>query len=447
MASGTTDESGIKVTLDESEVPKYYYNILPDLPRRLDPPLNPANNEPAPPIAFETFFTKEAVRQEFSNERRIAIPEQVREAYIRSGRPTPLYRAKRLEEHLNTPAKIYYKREDMNPCGSHKPNTAIPQAYYAMKEGVEAFATETGAGQWGTALSYATMLFGLKCKVFMVRCSYDQKPYRKTMMRMFGGEVYASPSRETEFGRKMLASDPSNPGSLGIAISEAIETAMKGKNAKYSLGSVLNHVMLHQTVIGEEVLAQFKKIGETPDMMIACVGGGSNFAGFSFPAIREKLKGGSNGAFRQTEFIAVEPETVPSITKGQYRYDFGDTAGTTPLLKMHTLGNAYKAPSIYAGGLRYHGMAPIVSNLAADGIITARTVGEAAVFDAADMFAKTEGIIPAPESSHAIRVAIDEALKCKQSGEEKVIAFNLSGHGLLDLGGYEAYLDGKLGKK
>lgn len=440
MVSASKEEyMGVKVMLGEDELPKYYYNIKPDLPGKLAPPLDPRDNSPAPQQAFEMFFTREGSRQEFSSEPRIAIPEEVREAYYRFGRPTPLYRAKRLEAYLKTPAKIYFKREDLNPCGSHKPNTAIPQAYYGMKQGLEAFTTETGAGQWGTALAYATMLFGLKCIVFMVGSSYAQKPYRKTMMHMFGADVHASPSNKTEFGRSILAKDPENPGSLGIAISEAIETRMKMENARYSLGSVLNHVLMHQTVIGQETMLQFEKIGETPDQLIACVGGGSNFAGFTFPFIGEKLKG--KGKFAETEFIAVEPEVVPSLTKGEFRYDFGDTAGTTPLLKMHTLGKDNMPPSIYAGGLRYHGMAPLVSHLAAENVIQARAVTEPEVFEAASIFSKTEGIIPAPESAHAIKVAFDEALACRRSGESKVIAFNLSGHGLLDLGGYEDYLE------
>ncbi|VVC72242.1 Tryptophan synthase beta chain 2 [uncultured archaeon] len=447
MVSGNKGDEeeymGVKVMLGEDELPKYYYNIRPDLPGNFAPPLDPRDNSPAPQQAFEMFFTKEGSRQEFSSEPKIAIPEEVREAYYRFGRPTPLYRAKRLEAYLKTPAKIYFKREDLNPCGSHKPNTAIPQAYYGMKEGLEAFTTETGAGQWGTALSYATMLFGMKCIVFMVKSSFDQKPYRKVMMNMFGAEVHASPSTKTEFGRALLAKDPDNGGTLGVAISEAIETRMKMDKTRYSLGSVLNHVLLHQTVIGQETIAQFEKIGETPDQLIACVGGGSNFAGFTFPFIGQKLKG---KAYKDTEFIAVEPEVVPSLTKGEFRYDFGDTAGTTPLLKMHTLGKDNMVPSIYAGGLRYHGMAPLVSHLASENVIRALAVGERSVFEAAKIFSQTEGIIPAPESSHAIRVAIDEALKCRKTGESKVIAFNLSGHGLLDLGGYEDFMDGKLGR-
>jgi tryptophan synthase beta chain len=438
MPSGNDGKqfAGVKVTLSEEELPRNYYNIRADLPGKLAPALDPRDSSPAPQQAFEMFFTKEGSRQEFSEERFIPIPEEVREAYYRFGRPTPLCRAKRLERHLKTPARIYFKREDLNPCGSHKPNTAIPQAYYGMKQGLEAFTTETGAGQWGTALSYACMMFGMKCIVYMVKSSFEQKPYRKVMMNMFGAQVHASPSANTEFGRALLAKDPQNGGTLGIAISEAIETAMGMENTKYSLGSVLNHVLLHQTVIGQEAKLQFEKIGESPDTLIACVGGGSNFAGFAFPFMRDKLAGKLDA-----EFIAVEPETVPSLTKGEFRYDFGDTAGTTPLLKMHTLGKDNMPPAIYAGGLRYHGMAPLVSHLADAGAISARAAGERPVFEAAELFARTEGIIPAPESSHAIRVAIDEALACKKTGEAKVIAFNLSGHGLLDLGGYEAHME------
>jgi tryptophan synthase beta chain len=424
----------VKVTLEQDELPRHYYNILPDLPRKMDPPLGP-DGKPVPPQAFEGLFTKEAVRLEFSDKRRIEIPEEVIEAYLRLGRPTPLYRAARLEKYLKTPARIYFKREDMNPCGSHKPNTAIPQAYYAMREGVKALSTETGAGQWGTALSYACMLFGLDCRVFMVKASYEQKPYRRTMMKMFGAKVFSSPSDETEFGKKVQREDPGSTGSLGIAISEAIESAVKAQNTKYSLGSVLNHVLTHQSVIGQEAMAQFRKIDETPDVMMGCVGGGSNFAGFTYPFIGERLKGKN-----ETEFVAVEPADVPSITKGEYRYDHGDTAGMTPLMKMYTLGHCFKPSPIHAGGLRYHGMAPSVSLLVDEGIVRGKAYAEAPVFDAAYIFAKTEGIIPAPESSHAIRAAIDEALACRKSGEKKVIAFNLSGHGLLDMEGFEKRL-------
>ncbi|OPY28365.1 MAG: Tryptophan synthase beta chain 1 [Methanocella sp. PtaU1.Bin125] len=426
----------IKVTLDVDEVPRKWYNILPDLPEKLPPALHPATREPVTPADWEPLFPKGLIRQEYSEERYIDIPEEVREALIAIGRPTPLHRARRLEKHLGTPARIYFKREDMSPAGSHKPNTAIAQAYFNYKEGVEHLTTETGAGQWGSALSAACALFGLKCTVFMVRSSYDSKPYRKYVMKMYGADVSASPSIKTKFGQQTLATDPTCGGSLGIAISEAIETAVSNKNAKYSLGSVLNHVMLHQTVIGEEVMAQMKKIDEKPDVMIGCVGGGSNFAGFTFPAIYEKKKGNLD-----TRFIAVEPESVPSMTgvacgKARYEYDFGDTAGMTPLLKMCTLGHDFMPQAIHAGGLRYHAMAPTVSLLHQAGSIECEAVGQDATFKAGQMFARTEGIIPAPESSHAICSAINHALAAKKTGEKKVIVFNLSGHGLLDLQNY-----------
>ncbi|MFH1443670.1 MAG: TrpB-like pyridoxal phosphate-dependent enzyme, partial [Candidatus Micrarchaeota archaeon] len=336
-------------------------------------------------------------------------------------------------------ARIYYKREDVNPCGSHKPNTAIAQAYYSMKEGVEALATETGAGQWGTALAYATMMFGLKCKVFMVRVSYDQKPHRKTLMNLYGAEVTPSPSKLTNAGRKFLSQDPDHPGSLGIAISEAIETTVTSRNTKYSLGSVLNHVLMHQTIIGQELMLQMQLLDESPDVLLGCVGGGSNFGGFAFPYMEQKIKGKLDA-----RFIAVEPTATPSLTKGKYEYDFGDTAGMTPLLKMHTLGHEFIPPKIHAGGLRYHGMAPLVSALKDADLIEAKAVEQKAVFEAAQIFSSTEGIVPAPESSHAIRVAIDEALEAKRNSERKTIVFNLSGHGLLDLNGYEQYLQGKI---
>jgi len=381
------------------------------------------------------------VRQETSAARYIDIPEPVREALLRLGRPTPLVRAKRLENFLGTPARIYFKNESLNPCGSHKPNTAIAQAYYNAREGTETLVTETGAGQWGTALSYASMLFGLKCKVFMVRVSFNQKPYRKVAINAYGAEVVASPSNETAFGRKVLAENPAHPGSLGIAISEAIEsvvTTPDGK-AKYALGSVLNHVMLHQTVIGQETKAQFEKLGIEPDALVGCVGGGSNFAGFVFPFAGEVLNGK-----RECDFVAVEPKSCPSVTQGKYDYDFGDTAGLTPLLKMYTLGHAFVPSPIHAGGLRYHGMAPLVSALAKEGVVRALAFEQKEVFEAGMIFARTEGIIPAPETCHAIKAVIDMAAECKKKGEERVIAFNLSGHGLLDLQGYDDFMEGKI---
>jgi tryptophan synthase beta chain len=431
----------VKILLTENDVPREYYNIVPDLKTPLAPPLHPGTKEPVPQEAFLPLFPKEIVRQEYSKERFIPIPEEVRDALLRLGRPAPLYRASRLESYLKTPAKIYFKHEGTNPCGSHKPNTAIAQAYYNMKEGVETLYTETGAGQWGTALSYSTMLFGLKCEVFMVKVSFEQKPYRKVMIEAYGAKVHASPSQHTAYGKKVLAAKPDHTGSLGIAISEAIEkvvTDPSGKS-KYSLGSVLNHVMLHQSIIGQETRAQLALADETPDYVIGCIGGGSNFAGISFPLIYDKLKGKNNA-----QFIAVEPESCPSTTKGKFEYDFGDTAGMTPLMKMYTLGKDYVPPAIHAGGLRYHGMAPTVSALVADGTIKPIAYAQKEVFDAGVLFARTEGIIPAPESSHAIKGAIDTALECKKRNEEKTIVFNLSGHGLLDLGGYQRYFEGKL---
>ncbi len=430
---------GEKILLDEDDVPRHYYNILPDLPVQLPLPLNPQTREPIGPQALEAIFPKEVIRQEVSTERFIAIPEEIREALLRMGRPSPLFRARRLEKKLKTPAKIYFKHEGLNPCGSHKPNTAIAQAYYNAKEGVETLATETGAGQWGTALAYASMLFGLKCRVFMVSSSYNQKPYRKVMMESYGAEVFPSPSRQTKFGRKILSSDSAHLGSLGIAISEAIETVVSTENAKYSLGSVLNHVLLHQTVIGLETQKQLEIAGEKADVLIGCVGGGSNFGGFILPFVREKISGKNDA-----EFIAVEPTACPSLTRGKYDYDFGDTAGMTPLLKMYSLGKDFIPSPIHAGGLRYHGMSPIISLLAEQKLVRAKAYDQKPVFEGALMFANTEGIIPAPESAHAIKAAIDEALECRKKNEAKTIVFNLSGHGLLDLDGYQKFLEGKL---
>jgi tryptophan synthase beta chain len=384
--------------------------------------------KPVAPEDLMRIFTKEAVRLEMCMDERVQIPDEVREAYLRLGRPTPLYRARRLENYLKTKARIYYKREDLNPCGSHKPNTAVAQTYYAAKEGIEKLTTETGAGQWGTALSYACMLFGLECEVFMTRSSYDSKPYRRTLMQLFGGRVHPSPSDITESGRKFL-NVPNHPGSLGIAISEAIESTLKSDNARYSLGSVLNHVLLHQTVIGEETMLQFKQIDATPDLMIGCIGGGSNFSGFCYPFVRDKLQGKI-----ETEFLAVEPTAVPSTTKGQYRYDYGDTAEMTPLIEMYTLGHKFIPPPIHAAGLRYHGKAPSLSLLIREGVVSSVAYGQDEVFEAARIFTRTEGIVPAPETAHAIKAVIDEARKCS---EERIIAFNFSGHGLLDLGSYE----------
>ncbi|MDD5336992.1 MAG: TrpB-like pyridoxal phosphate-dependent enzyme [Candidatus ainarchaeum sp.] len=431
----------VKITLEEDEVPRNFQNILPDLPKPLEPPLNPATNKPVGPSDLEAIFPKEVIRQEVSQERFIPIPEEVREALLVLGRPTPLFRARRLEKALKTPAKIYFKHEGLNPCGSHKPNTAVAQAYYNMKEGVEKLATETGAGQWGTALSYATMLFGLGCEVFMVKSSFAQKPYRKIMMETYGAKVHASPSEITSYGKKVLKEKPNHPGTLGVAISEAIETVVTDKKGKtkYSLGSVLNHVLLHQSVIGQEVRAQLAKADEQADYVIGCIGGGSNFGGIALPLIYDKLKGKNN-----TEFIAVEPIACPSTTKGEYKYDFGDSAGMTPLMKMYTLGKDFIPDPLHAGGLRYHGMAPIISLLVNEKMVKPVAYKQKEVFEAAMVFARSEGIIAAPESSHAIKAAIDKALECRKKNEEKTIVFNLSGHGLLDLGGYADYLAGKI---
>lgn len=429
----------IRTTLTAEEMPRKWYNILPDLPEPLAPPLNPATKQPISPSDLEVVFPKALIAQEMSSANYIDIPEEVLQAYMIANRPSPLQRAERLEKMLKTPAKIYFKREDLSPAGSHKTNTSFAQAYYNMKEGVENLATETGAGQWGTALSLACNYFGLGCEVFMVRASYDQKPYRREMMRVYGAKVHPSPSDLTEFGRKMLAKDPKHPGSLGIAISEAMDVAVRNGHTKYSLGSVLNHVMLHQTIIGEETMLQFKKLDEQPDYLVGCVGGGSNFAGFTFPFIGEKKKKKT-----KTEFIAVEPTVVPSLTAGKYEYDFGDTAGMTPLLLMYTLGHDFVPSPIHAGGLRYHGAAPTVSQLVKHKVVKPVAYLQKEVFDAAMMFARAEGIIPAPETSHAIKAVIDLALEAKKKNEKKIIAMNFSGHGLLDLGGYQQYLDGKM---
>ena len=429
----------IRTNLTTEEMPRKWYNILPDLPEPLAPPLNPGTKKPISPTDLEALFPKALIAQEMATDHYIDIPEEVLQAYMLATRPSPLQRAERFEKALNTPAKIYFKREDLSPAGSHKTNTSLAQAYYNMKEGVKNLTTETGAGQWGTALSLACNYFGLGCKVFMVRASYDQKPYRREMMRVYGAEVNPSPSPLTEFGKKILAQDPKHPGSLGIAISEAMEMALKGEKTHYSLGSVLNHVMLHQTIIGQEALLQFQKLDEKPDCLIGCVGGGSNFAGFTFPFIGEKLRKKNNA-----QFIAVEPTVVPSLTAGKYEYDFGDTAGMTPLLLMYTLGHEFVPSPIHAGGLRYHGAAPTVSNLVKNKVVKAVAYQQKEVFDAAVLFAKSEGIIPAPETAHAIRAVVDQALEAKRKNEKKIIAFNFSGHGLLDLGGYQSYLDGKM---
>jgi len=423
-----------KIVLDEGDIPKSWYNILSDLPEPLPPPLHPAAKEPISPDDLAPLFPRELIMQEVSQERWIRIPEEVRDVY-KTYRPTPLIRATRLEEYLKTPARIYYKYEGVSPPGSHKPNTAIPQAFYNMKEGVERLTTETGAGQWGSALCYATALFGMKCTVYMVRVSYNQKPYRRILMETWGGEVIPSPSNRTESGKKVLEADPDSPGSLGIAISEAVEDAAKNEDTKYSLGSVLNHVLLHQTVIGLEAMKQMEIAEDEPDIVVGCVGGGSNFAGLAYPFI---------GLGKDVKAIAVEPVACPTLTAGRYEYDFGDNAGLTPLLKMYTLGHDFVPPPIHAGGLRYHGDAPSLCLLYKHGLIEARAVKQVPTFDAGMIFARTEGIVPAPESNHAIRVVIDEALKAKENNEEKVILFNLSGHGYFDLAAYDDYLNDRL---
>jgi tryptophan synthase beta chain len=427
-----------RVLLPEAELPTHYVNIAADLPTPLPPPLHPATREPIGPEMLAPLFPMELIRQEVSAEPLVEIPEEVREAY-RIYRPTPLHRAVGLEKALDTPARIYFKNEGVSPAGSHKPNTAIAQAFYNRAEGVTRLVTETGAGQWGSALAFAGSLFGIETKVFMVRISYEQKPYRRSFIGSFGATVVASPSSETNAGRAVLAEDPDSTGSLGIAISEAIEEAAGRDDTKYSLGSVLNHVLLHQTVIGQEAMAQMAMAGDEPDVVIGCAGGGSNFAGIAFPFLRERL-----GGRRTTRFVAVEPASCPSLTQGEYRYDFGDTAGMTPLLKMHTLGNDFRPAPIHAGGLRYHGMAPLISHLYEGGFLEAKAYPQTACFDAALQFARGEGLIPAPESSHAIRAAIDEALDAREAGQERVILFNLSGHGLFDMAAYDAYLAGSL---
>ncbi len=429
---------GTKIILPESELPTHWYNIVPDLPVPPPPVLHPGTHQPVGPDDLAPLFPMDLILQEVSQERFVEIPEEVREVY-RLWRPSPLYRANNLEKLIGGPARIYYKYEGVSPAGSHKPNTAVAQAYYNAKAGVKKLSTETGAGQWGSALSFACALFGLECEVYMVRASYDQKPYRRAMIEAWGGSVYPSPSDRTNAGRQILSSDPETPGSLGIAISEAVEVAATNDDTKYSLGSVLNHVLMHQTVIGEEALKQMAMVGETPDVVIGCAGGGSNFSGLSFPFVREKLAGNMDPVIR-----AVEPAAAPSLTRGSYQFDFGDTVGMTPLVKMHTLGNGFKPAPIHAGGLRYHGMAPMVSHLYELGFIEARAYAQNTCFEAALQFARTEGIIPAPESSHAIRAAIDEALEAREASEPQVILFNLSGHGYFDMAAYDAYLAGDL---
>jgi tryptophan synthase beta chain len=424
--------------LDEDKIPRAWYNIAADLPVPQAPPLHPGTHQPLGPADLAPLFPMALIMQEVSTEREIEIPEPVRALY-KQYRPSPLVRALRLEKALDTPAHIYYKNEGVSPAGSHKPNTAIPQAFYNKQEGINRIATETGAGQWGSALAYAGAMFGIEVKVYMVRASYDQKPYRRLMMETYGASVTASPSMETDAGRAILAQHPDSTGSLGIAISEAVEDAVKREDTHYSLGSVLNHVMLHQTVIGLESIQQMQMAGEEPDVIIACAGGGSNFAGLTFPWLGQTFRGG-----RKYRIIAVEPEAAPSMTRGRYAYDYGDTAKMAPVVKMYTLGHDFIPEPIHAGGLRYHGMSPQVSLLKHEGFIEARSVHQRPCFEAGIQFARTEGLIPAPESTHAIRAAIDEALVAKETGEKKVILFNLSGHGYFDMTSYQRYLSGLL---
>jgi len=427
-----------RINLEGHEMPTHWYNILADMPNKPLPPLHPVTLQPVSPEDLAPLFPMELIKQEVATERWIEIPEEVYDIY-RIWRPTPLYRAYNLEKQLDTPAKIYYKYEGVSPAGSHKPNTAVAQAYYNWKEGIKRITTETGAGQWGSALSFATQIFGIQLQVFMVKISYQQKPYRKFMMNTWGAEVIPSPSNLTESGRKILEADPDSPGSLGIAISEAVEQAMKDPGTHYSLGSVLNHVLLHQTIIGLEALKQLEKTGDYPDVVIGCFGGGSNFGGIAFPFLH--LNFVEN---KHTRIIAVEPASCPKLTRGAFQYDYGDVAGFTPLIPMYTLGHEFKPAAIHAGGLRYHGAGAIVSQLLKDKIIEARAVGQLETFEAGSLFAKVEGIIPAPESNHAIAVAIQEAKKAKKEGKSKTILFNLSGHGFFDLGAYDQYFSGKL---
>ena len=428
-----------KILLSEEDVPKRWYSILPDLPRPLPPFIDPETKAPGVGIVPK-IYPKAIIAQEVSKDRWIDIPEEVREVY-KLWRPTPLFRATRLEKALKTPAKIYYKYEGVSPPGSHKPNTAVAQAYYNMKEGIERLATETGAGQWGSALAFGCMMFGLKCTIYMVKVSYQQKPYRRVMMEAFGADVYASPSNQTESGRRILKEDPDNPGSLGIAISEAVEDALTHEDTNYGIGSVFNHVLLHQTVVGLEAKKQLEAVDDYPDVIYGCIGGGSSFSGLFWPFYYDKVSG---KAEKDTRFVAVEATACPSVTRGEYTYDHGDTARLTPLVPMHTLGHDFIPPPIHAGGLRYHGIAPTISLLVSEKKVETKAYNQVEVFDAAKLFIRTEGIVPAPEPAHAIKGAIDEALRCKETGEEKVILFLLCGHGHFDMQAYDDYFSGKL---
>jgi len=428
-----------KILLDETHIPKQWYNIQADLKNPLDPPLNPRTQEPIGPGDLSAIFPMGLIKQEVSQDRYITIPEEVREIY-RMWRPTPLIRADRLEKALKTPAKIYYKWEGVSPPGSHKPNSAVAQAYYNKQEGVERLVTETGAGQWGSALAFSTRLFDMQCRIYMVKCSYEQKPYRRVLMENWGAEVFPSPTELTEVGKEIRKKDPNTSGSLGIAISEAVEEAAKNENSNYALGSVLNHVVLHQTVIGEEMQEQFKMIDDYPDVIVGCVGGGSNFAGTAFPFVRDKM----SGEKPNLHIVSVEPLACPTLTKGEYRYDFGDSVGLTPLLKMYTLGHSFVPAAIHAGGLRYHGDSPLLSKVTKEGHMQAVAYYQKEVFEAALLFAQTEGFIVAPESAHAVKAAIDYALMCKKDNVEKTIVFANSGHGHFDLSAYDAYHNGQI---
>ncbi len=427
-----------RILLDESEIPTQWYNVIPDLPEPPPPVLHPATHEPVGPDDLAPLFPMSIIGQEVSTDSYIDIPDPVRDVYA-LWRPTPMYRAKRLEEALETPARIYYKYEGVSPPGSHKPNTSVAQAYFNQQAGVRRLTTETGAGQWGSALAFACSQFDLECEVWQVAASFDQKPYRKSMIETWGATIHSSPSELTEAGRAILDKAPDSPGSLGIAISEAVEVAAQNDDTKYSLGSVLNHVLLHQTVIGQEALAQFEKVGETPDVLIGCSGGGSNFGGVLIPFLREKLAGRMD-----PRIVAVEPAACPTLTKGEYRYDFGDTAGMTPLVKMHTLGHDFVPEPIHAGGLRYHGMAPLLSHILELGLVEAEAINQLECFETAVEFARREGIIAGPEPTHAIAETFREAERCRRSGEEKVILLALSGHGHFDMGAYDDYFAGRL---
>lgn len=427
-----------KITLDEAQLPRAWYNLVPDLPEPPPPVLHPARLDPVGPADLAPLFADDLIAQEVSGESFVEIPEAVRDVY-RLWRPTPLYRAHRLEAALGTPARIYYKYEGVSPPGSHKPNTAVAQAYYNAKQGITRLVTETGAGQWGSALSFAAALFDLACEVWMVRASYDQKPYRRSMMETYGATVHSSPSEATETGRKLLANDPDSPGALGMAISEAVEVADESETTRYALGSVLNHVLLHQTVIGEEAITQLEQAGETPDVIVGCTGGGSNFSGLAFPFLRGKLRGETD-----PRVVAVEPTACPSLTRGRYAYDYGDTAGLTPLIKAHTLGHDFVPDPIHAGGLRYHGMAPLLSHAYELGLLEAVAKHQTECFEAGVRFARTEGIIPAPEPTHAVAETIAEAKRCAETGEQRVLLTALCGHGHFDMGAYDRYFAGDL---